>query len=304
MVFTLAFIQLATTSNILFHPFPPFSTVLPLYYSFTTQSEVNTVSLASNDAKNTPSGTDIYTQLDKYFAEASREIALAAPQDDITLIQYIVPSFGRYNAGAQSANRLLNYVNRHYVKRAVDEDRGWLRLTDIIEAVAKKISMDDSREMISQRFKDKRLEELKKWGYSDSDSGDQVAFAESCAEAASSLDRVVPISSLALRRFRTEFIDPLLATPKIKGNSKAKNKVPKSVIPNFGSRPKGRLARAVKELLESDCIEQEERLRLASGLAKVLLAVGVRHDHLLRKRLDKYLTSVATTTFHTPSMRK
>ena len=276
-------------------------TNLPHYYSFTTQSEANTINSSSNDSKNTPSGTDIYTQLDKYFAEATREIALGAPQDDITLIQYIVPSFDRYNAGAQSANRLLNYVNRHYVKRAVDEDRGWLRLADIIEAVAQKISMDDSREMISQRFKDRKLEELKKWGYSDGDPGDQAAFAESCAEAASSLDRVVPISSLALRRFRTEFIDPLLAAPKIKGNSKAKHKIPKLAGSNPGGRPKGRLARAVKELLESDCIEQEERLRLASGLAKVLQAVGVRHDHLLRRKLDKYVIPVPLITPHSPA---
>ena len=280
------------------------STSLPLYYSFTTQSESNTANAPSSDPKNTPSGTDIYTQLDRYFAEATREIALGAPQDDTTLIQYIVPSFDRYNAGAQSANRLLNYVNRHYVKRAVDEDRGWLRLADIIETVTQNIFMDDSREMISQRFKDRKLEELKKWGYSDNGSGDQAVFAEACAEAASSLDRVVPISSLALRRFRTEFIDPLLTTPKIKGNSKAKHKIPKSVGPNPGGRPKGRLARAVKELLESDCIEQEERLRLASGLAKVLQAVGVRHDHLLRKKLDNYVMSVPLTTPHTPSVRK
>ena len=170
--------------------------------------------------------------------------------------------------------------------------------------MAQNISMDDSRETIAQRFKDKKLEELKKWGYSDSNSGDQATFAESCAEAASSLDRVVPISSLALRRFRTEFIDPLLAAPKIKGNSKVKHKIPKSGGPNPGGRPKGRLARAVKELLESDCVEHEERLRLASGLAKTLQVVGVRHDHLLRKRLDKYLTFVASTTPHTPSVRK
>ena len=277
---------------------------MPPYYSFTTQSEAHTIIPTSNSIKNTPSGTDIYTQLDKYFAEATREIALGAPQDDITLIQYIVLSFDRYNAGAQSANRLLNYVNRHYVKRAVDEDRGWLRLADIAEAVAQKILMDDSREMISQRFKNKKLEELKKWGYSESDSGDQAALAESCAEAASSLDRVVPISSLALRRFRTEFIDPLLATPKIKGNSKVKHKIPKSVGPNPGGRPKGRLARAVQTLLESDCIEQEERLRLASKLAKVLQVVGVRHDHLLRKKLDKYVMSITLTTPHTSSVRK
>ncbi|KAF8167863.1 hypothetical protein B0H34DRAFT_670198 [Crassisporium funariophilum] len=264
------------------------------YNYFTAQSEANAITLsATSDQKNTSSGTDMYAQLDKYFAEAAREIALGAPQDDITLIQYIVPSFNRFNAGSQSANRLLSYVNRHYVKRAVDEDRGWLRLTDVIESVAKKITTDDSREMISQKFREKRLEELKKWGYSDGDTSDEAAFAESCAEAASSLDRVVPISSLANRRFRTEFMEPLLATPKIKGNSKAKHKIPKAIAPNTAGRPKGRLARAVKELLESDTIEESERLRLAAGLAKALQVIGVRPDHLLRRKLDKYVATAS-----------
>ncbi|PPQ67397.1 hypothetical protein CVT25_005976 [Psilocybe cyanescens] len=270
------------------------------YNYFTAQSEANAANPSNDDDVQPASGTDIYVQLDKYFEEATRELSLGAPLDDITLIQYIVPSFNRYHAGAQSANRLLSYVNRHYVKRAVDEDRGWLRLSDVLESVAKSISNDDSREIITRKLREKRVDELRKWGYHDGDSSEQVVFAESCAEAASSLDRVVPVASLALRRFRTEFMEPLLAIPKNKGKSKAKNKIPKPLGPN-PTRPKGRLARAIKELLETDAVDEEERYRLASGLAKALQIIGVKEENLLRKKLDKYVLSVSSTLIPPPS---
>ncbi|KIM47971.1 hypothetical protein M413DRAFT_22542 [Hebeloma cylindrosporum] len=264
------------------------------YNYFTAQGEANAAnSVNSNDPNEPPpSGTDIYVHLDKYFAEAAREIALSAPLDHIALIQYIVPSFNRFHAGAQSANRLLNYVNRHYVKRALDEDKGWLRLTDVLESVAKMVPAEGSREAISKKFQERKVEELKKWGYDDGCSSEQAAFAESCAEAASSLDRIVPISSLALRRLRTEFIEPLLAAPKFQGKSKAKNKIPKTPGGTNANRPKGRLARAVQELLESDIIEEEQRSRLVSGLAMTMQTVGVRGDHPLRKKLNKYIASI------------
>lgn len=178
------------------------------------------------------------------------------------------------------------------MKRALDEDKGWLRLTDVLESVAKMISNDDSREAISKKFQERRVEELKKWGYEDGCSSEQAAFAESCAEAASSLDRIVPIVSLALRRFRTEFFEPLLAAPKFQGKSKAKNKIPKTSAGTNAIRPKGRLARAVQELLESDVVDEEERSRLVSGLATAMQTVGVRGDHPLRKKLNKYVASI------------
>ncbi|GLB36567.1 hypothetical protein LshimejAT787_0308550 [Lyophyllum shimeji] len=238
-------------------------------------------------------GADIYEQLDKYFADATRELLLGAPQDDTTLIHYLVPCFNRYTAGAQSVNRLLNYVNRHYVKRAVDEDKGWLRLNDVLETVTSTISAADARAQISKRLKERRFDELKKWGYQEGGSADLLSAAEACAEAASPPDRIVPLVSLAHRRFRTEFIEPLLAVPIIKGKSNAKHKVPKSPGGAAPPVPKSRLARAVKELLESNDIEEQERIRLATNLAKALGTVGVRSDHPLRKKLDKYVLSCA-----------
>ena len=47
------------------------------------------------------SGSDLYEQIDRYFAETAREVFLGAPPDDGALIHYLVPCFNRYSAGAQ-----------------------------------------------------------------------------------------------------------------------------------------------------------------------------------------------------------
>jgi hypothetical protein len=250
------------------------------YNYFTSQSE-STPTTTTNGT----TGSDLYQQLDIYFAGAARDLFLAAPQDDSSLIHYIVPCFNRFSAGSHSVNRLLNYVNRHYVKRAVDEDKGWLRITDVLESITKS---DDSRDKISKRLRERRFHELKKWGYHEDPSGDLAISAEACAEAASPPDRVVPVSSLALRRFRTEFFEPLLAVPKLGKKSKLKNRLSNQTSPG----PKGRLARAVKQMLESNGVDEEERTRLISQLATALKSVGIRGDHPLRRKLDKFVAAL------------
>jgi hypothetical protein len=235
------------------------------------------------------SGLDLYGQLDKYYAGVAQELLLGAPQDDAALIHYILPCFNRYAVGAHAVNRLLNYVNRHLVKRAVDEDRGWLRLGDVLDSVA---VADDTRVQISRKLRARRMEELKKWGYVDGGSAESMARAEACAEAASSLDRIVPVSSLAFRRFRTDFFEPLLAVPKLQGKGKARNR--KALATNGEKAgPKGRLARAVKALLEAECGDEEERILRAGELANALKTVGVRTDHPLRRKLDRYVASTS-----------
>ena len=52
--------------------------------------------------------------------------------------------------------------------------------------------------------------------------------------------------------------------------------------------PRGRLARAVKDLLEGEGGDIEERRRVAGELAIVLRTCGIRVDHPLRKKLDKF----------------
>jgi hypothetical protein len=254
------------------------------YNYFTLQAEA--IGTSKERERLAPSGTDLYEHIDKYYAEVAREMLLGAPEDDSALIHYIVPCFNRYAAGAHSVNRLLNYVNRHYVKRAVDEDRGWLSLSDIFDAVAKSIHDGDTREKISKKLKERRAEELKKWGWDEGGPAERLAQAESCAEAASPLDRVVPLSALALRRFRTEFMEPLLAVPKMRG--KKKRPGTHAANGNAPNLPKGRLARAVKELLEKQGADVGERKKLVAELTDALRVIGVRDGHPLRKKLEKY----------------
>lgn len=268
------------------------------------------------------SGTDLYEQLDQYYGEVAREIFLGAPHDDAALVPYLLPCFTRYAVGAHAVNRLLNYVNRHYVKRLVDEDKGWLRLADVIEEVARMLQAEvvaagananantnaragvetdattvpsqETREQVQQRFRERREEELARWGWREGDSAEVLARAEACAEAASAPDRVVPLSSLAIRQFRIQVIEPLLSIP-----GKKKKGKQKKTLPADGERPplpKGRLARAAKELLEGSGEITDERRRLAGELAQLLWTVGVRPDHQLRKKLDKYLPLASELT--------
>lgn len=268
------------------------------YNYFTTQSQCATAGhgLAAAQRDNgkaaTISGSDLYEQLDKYYSDTARELLLDSPEDHTTLIHYLIPCFNRYLAGAQSINRLLNYVNRHYVKRAVDEDKGWLRLNDILDGVARNIKGDDTREKIARKLKERKTVELKAWGYVDGGSAELLAQAESCAESASAQDRIVPLSSLALRRFRTELLEPLLKAPKIHGKGKKKRPPPSGG--DKSSLPKGRLARAAKELLETTPGGENEKRRIAAEIADMMKMVGIRSDQPLRKKLEKYVVATAS----------
>ncbi|KAI0063107.1 hypothetical protein BV25DRAFT_447225 [Artomyces pyxidatus] len=256
-------------------------------YNYFTSSRSPIPAPAPTMKRGVALGHDVYEQLDKYFAEVASELLVGAPQDDSTLLHYLVPCFTRYAAGATSINRLLNYVNRQYVRRAVDEDKGWLRLTDIYNAVAESIRGNAAQKKIMERMRERRAAELKKWGYVDGDTPEQLARAEACAEAASGPERIVPLLSLAYRRFRLEVMEPLLTVPKGMGKGKKR-----AAADGEKGGPKGRLARAVKELLESSEGDEEERKRLAKEMAEMLRKVGIRPDHPLRKRLDKYCALV------------
>jgi len=263
-------------------------------------------------ATTTSLGSDVYDRLDAYLADVAREVLLSAPMDDSALLHYLFPRFTRYSTGAQSINHLLNYVNRQYVRRAVDEDRGWLRIGDILSEVAEGgahgtpspspteadcrlvlgLGSAVSHRKIMENMRDRRAGELRRWGALDgSATAEQLARAEACAEAASAVDRIVPVLSLAYRRFRTEVLEPLLVVPKGKGKGKKKGGGTgrgTQVVPVTEDRPRGRLARAVKELLESGGGDGGERDKLASDVANMLMCTGIRPDHPLRRRLRKH----------------
>ena len=143
----------------------------------------------------------------------------ASPPSALALPRFLGPAFARYNAAARAAGRLLHYLDRHYVKRAVDEDRGWLRAADAFAGAPPPPGLP--RAELAARLRAYRLIVLKSWGW-DEGEGDAAAraLAEAAAEAGSAPDRVVPVNAMALRRFRTEVVDPLLAVPKGKGKKK------------------------------------------------------------------------------------
>ncbi|THH11388.1 hypothetical protein EW145_g698 [Phellinidium pouzarii] len=266
-----------------------------------------------------PHGADLYEKLDKYYADVCQELLASAPVDDSSILRYLLPCFSRYAAGARSVDRLLNYVNRHYVKRAVEEDRGWLRLADILDAVAQAIEQDGPattlnqniktkantstgpREQLAARLRDRRLVELKKWGYTDGAPPAALTRAEAAAEAASPLDRIIPLASMAFRRFREDVIRPLLAVPKGKKARKRYKKPPgagsglaagsgsSAVVDGESSGPKSRLARGVRDLIESKDVDSEtERRTMAAELDDMLGTIGIPIDLLLRRKLDKF----------------
>lgn len=145
---------------------------------------------------------------------------------------------------------------------------------------------DDSRDNISAKLRDKKCGELKRWGYEEGGSTEMMAAAEACAEAASPLDRVVPVSSLGHRRWRTEVIEPLLSVPKSMGKGQRKGPPP---APNIDKGPRARLAKAVKELIEGPNASDSASIELAQCLANSLGVCGIRIDHPLRKKLDKFV---------------
>lgn len=221
------------------------------------------------------SGSDLYGQLDQYYAGVARGLLSEAPEDHIDLIQYLIACFTRYQAGAQSINRMLDYVNRHYVKRAVDDGFGWLFTGDIPDGVASKIKGYGGVKT-AKKLEARRKTQLEAWGYG---KGGSMEQAERCAESASALEHIVPLSSLALRRFRTEFLEPLLNAFQIHGAQ--------------GTRS-GRLARAVRELLETTPGGEDEKRRIAVEMADMMMSVGVPANQPLRKKLEKYVVATAS----------
>ncbi|KAI6045205.1 hypothetical protein EDC04DRAFT_2639093 [Pisolithus marmoratus] len=216
-------------------------------------------------------GTTVTTGRERQMARGA-DLYMHLDKTDATLIQYLIPCFKRYATSAHYINRLLNYVNRHYVKRAVDEDKGWLTLGDMLDAVVRSIQEGSAREEVLEKLKKKRT-------------------AAACAgrimcRGSKSLDRVVTLEALALRRFRTEFVEPLLAAPRMRKKRRAG-------APPAGKHkmdaPEGRLVRAVQKVLEVRGVDEVTRRGLASDLDEMLRAIGVFNTHSLRKKL-KFLT--------------
>jgi len=232
-------------------------------------------------------GYELYAKLDEYFQHLCQGILLASPEHESELVTYVVSTFQRYTERAFIVQRMTSYVNQHYVRRAFNEELGWLNVEDALIAYANhtgnNLAGGSDQRTIAQIKGDFVVSELKKWGYKDGDSKANAA-AEARAEAASPLDRIVPISSLAHRRFRTEFLEALLLyDDSIRPKSKLKSLTAHSL-----NQPKGRLAQAVQNLLVSSPIPGLRPILIV--LDSTLSSTGVRPETHLRKWLRRLLS--------------
>jgi len=248
------------------------------------------------DSNWTSTSPDLYTLLDKYLQSAVQEIFQTLPNSSESLVKYYVAQFERFAAGMQSIHRLLNYINRHYVKRAQDEDRGWLRMVDVLdEKLAKSLVLDGrlAQNKILDTLKERRLKELEEWGYDPTAGEESSVLAETCAEAASAPDRIVHINAMGLRRWRINMAEPLLTVPKV--GSKATRGAGGHKPSSGANRPPAlmsRLSRAVHEVLESGPLSDSEKEDLAERLDKSLHMVGIRRDQPARKKLHRCLKTL------------
>lgn len=69
-------------------------------------------------------GAELYRHLNEYFVSHLTNVRLAAEElSDEPLLNYYTKEWTRYTTGAQYVDRLLQYLNRHWVKREKDEGK-------------------------------------------------------------------------------------------------------------------------------------------------------------------------------------
>ncbi|KAF4622070.1 hypothetical protein D9613_009587 [Agrocybe pediades] len=263
-------------------------------------STISSISDGSTRGAGNAAGKELYGLLDVYFEQAAKQLLLATPSDGIDLIKYLISSFSRYHAAAGISSRLLSYYDR-WIKGEVDAGKGWFRPTKNMGLTWKELKDDKFKK--SEKFQKLKRQELTQWGYEDGDSTQRVATLEEYAEAGSPVNCTVPVKSMALRRFRTELIAPLLLRVNAPNVSSAAD--PESHVDNmqkargarnFIRRGQSVLFNAVGGMLRSKNLDQEEKIRLAGELVNLLKVIGFRKNYALRRKLNDYLSLHLSTT--------
>ena len=120
--------------------------------------------------------------------------------------------------------------------------------------------------------------ELKRWGYEEGASNEEMGEAMASAEAGSRPECIVSIRSLAHRQFRIQVVEPLLSTPKASDDG---------VTDTAEGSPLERALEAWSKKLEASAPEEErERAQqLITSIGHMLKMVGFPPDHALRVRI-------------------
>ena len=205
--------------------------VYTIIYNFATASRIEKSPQSSASAflspfdLKTPSGShptrvksmvgyELYAHLEEYFRGVAREICSKMPNDDSELLAHYLSSYTRYSSGAAIIHRQFAYLNRHFINRAVEEGMGWLSMQDVLLKSEREKRKDRKKTQKDIELLDARKKEvLKHWGF-DGGTNEQKRIAESCAEANSPSEKIIPVFSLAHRCWRLDVIEPLLSASK------------------------------------------------------------------------------------------
>ena len=242
------------------------TTVLGIGYVYYTGITTITYHFAKSMGANI---RELYDQLDTFFGEAARSVLLNAPSSQaedphLRFLPYLSSRFHHYSRGAMTVSRLLNFINRHWIQREVDEGGGWF--------VMMKITVSQDTRKVAMRA------ELKRWGYEEGASNEEMGEAMASAEAGSRPECIVPIKSLAHRQFRIQVVEPLLLTLKASDVG---------VADTAEGSPLERALEAWSKKLEGSAPEEErERAQqLITSIGHMLKMVGFPPDHALRVRI-------------------
>ncbi|KAJ3807775.1 hypothetical protein F5876DRAFT_79393 [Lentinula aff. lateritia] len=203
-----------------------------------------------------------YRRIDEFFAERAKIIYDNSPGPTtsfLDLARYVLVQFAQFSGATSITSRLLRYLERYVINQLIYEGHGWSTVG---------IQSNNTLKKMTQKQVLERDRKLERWGYkkdADNNLGTRQDV-ESWAEAGSSLDRIVPIKSLAFRRLRVAFLEPLLAD-------------------------QGRMVLAIGELLDPNKYQEVEvfdKEKLILGLRDVFRGCGIAPDNSLRVKLELY----------------
>ncbi|KAE9395850.1 hypothetical protein BT96DRAFT_922588 [Gymnopus androsaceus JB14] len=148
-----------------------------------------------------------YKKIHDFFAERAKKVFdNAHVESGLQLVRYVLAEFSGFSAAVRLVSRMLAYFDRHLVSTLVQEGSGW-------SSAGRPVTHGHPKNP-DLRLKLEIALKVERWGYH-KDAGSKnlgtLEEVESWAEAGSTLDCIVPMSSLAYRRFRMIVLEPLFS---------------------------------------------------------------------------------------------
>jgi hypothetical protein len=161
-----------------------------------------------------PPGAALYKRVDSYLEGVCKTLSsrLLSTADSATSLQTYSATYDTYRKQLAIAARLLAYIDRHYVKREVDEGHGWFHCGRSDRAPDDVRTSREHPAPKEETPRDERCEELVKyWGLSPDApyGGKDFAAAVLRAEAGTPAGVSASIVGTGLRQWRLQVITAL-----------------------------------------------------------------------------------------------